>query len=89
MLGLEEIFQGTCFGHAFSKAYQYATTKEKVCKDLQYVSIKSAQRDLQKCVTCSKKSRKGKQEWGKTCVNSGLPPRKLNTPMKTRKIFSF
>jgi hypothetical protein len=35
MLGLEEIFQGTCFGHAFSKACQYATTEEIVCKDLQ------------------------------------------------------
>jgi hypothetical protein len=34
ILGLEESFQGTCFGHAFSKACQYATTKEKVCKDL-------------------------------------------------------
>ncbi len=46
MLGLEEIFQSTCFGHAFSKACQYVTTKEKVCKDLQYVSIKFAQKDL-------------------------------------------
>jgi hypothetical protein len=27
MLGLEEKFQGTYFGHAFSKACQYATTK--------------------------------------------------------------
>ncbi len=25
-LGLEESFQGTYFGHGFSKAYQYATT---------------------------------------------------------------
>jgi hypothetical protein len=46
MLGLEESFQGTCFGHAFSKAYQYATTKEKNYKDLQYVLIKFAQGDL-------------------------------------------
>jgi len=29
MLGLEESFQGTCLGHTFSKACQYATTKEK------------------------------------------------------------
>jgi len=29
---LEESFQGTCFGHAFSEAYQYATMDEKVCK---------------------------------------------------------
>ncbi len=34
MLGLEESFQGICFGHAFSKACQYAIAKEKVCKDL-------------------------------------------------------
>jgi hypothetical protein len=34
MLGLEESFQAICFQHAFSKACQYAITKEKVCKDL-------------------------------------------------------
>jgi len=51
LLGLEESFQGTCFGDAFSKACQYVTTKEKVCKDLQYVLIKLDQRDLQKCIT--------------------------------------
>jgi hypothetical protein len=42
VLGLKESFKGTCFGHVFSKACQYATTYEKVCKDLQYVSIKIA-----------------------------------------------
>jgi hypothetical protein len=42
MLGLEEIFQGICFGHAFSKVCQYVTIEEKVCKNLQYVSIKFA-----------------------------------------------
>ncbi len=46
MLGLEESFQGICFGHASSKACQYVTTEEKVCKDLRYVSNKSTQRDL-------------------------------------------
>ncbi len=46
MLGLEEIYQGTCFGHAFSKAYQYATIDEKVCKDFTYVSIENAQGNL-------------------------------------------
>ncbi len=51
MLGLEEFFQGTCFGHAFSKVCQYATTKKKVCKNLQYALIKSVQGDLQKCIT--------------------------------------
>ncbi len=28
ILGLEENFQGTCFDHAFSKAYYYATTHD-------------------------------------------------------------
>jgi hypothetical protein len=41
MLGLEESFQDICFGHAFSKACQYVTIEEKVCKHLQYVSIKA------------------------------------------------
>jgi hypothetical protein len=46
MLGLEENFQDTYLGHAFSKACQYALIKEKNCKDLQYVSIKSIQGNL-------------------------------------------
>jgi hypothetical protein len=29
-LGFEESFQGTCFGHFFSKACQYVMTNEKV-----------------------------------------------------------
>ncbi len=48
-LGLEESFQGTCFGHAFSKACQYGTAWEKVCRNLKYVFIKSTQTNLQKC----------------------------------------
>jgi hypothetical protein len=40
-LGLKESFQGTCFGHVFSKACQYGIVEEKVCKDLKYVYIKS------------------------------------------------
>jgi hypothetical protein len=42
VLGMEESFQGICFGHAFLKACQYGTTKEKVCKNLKHISIKSA-----------------------------------------------
>jgi hypothetical protein len=37
-----ENFQGTCFGHVFSKACQYAITNEKVCKNLWFISIKYA-----------------------------------------------
>jgi len=40
-LELEQSFQGTCFGHTFSKACQYGSAKEKVYKNLIYVSLKS------------------------------------------------
>jgi hypothetical protein len=36
VLGLEENFQGTCFGRAFFKTCQYATIDEKVCKNLKH-----------------------------------------------------
>jgi hypothetical protein len=42
VLGLHEIFQGSCFGHVFSKASQYATTNKKTCKNLKFVLIKFA-----------------------------------------------
>jgi hypothetical protein len=59
-LSLEESFKGTCFGHVFSKARQYGIVKEKVCKDLKYVSIKSTKTYLQKGTTWPKKSGKGR-----------------------------
>ncbi len=37
VLELEESFQKTCFGHVFSKAYQYSIRDEKVYKWLKYV----------------------------------------------------
>jgi hypothetical protein len=41
-IGLEESFKGIYFGHVFSKACQYDTIKEKVCKNLKYAFIKFA-----------------------------------------------
>jgi hypothetical protein len=49
--GIKESFQGTCFGHAFSKACQYGAAEEKVCINLKYVTIKTTQPNLQKCIT--------------------------------------
>ncbi len=89
MLGLEENFQGTCFAHAFSTACQYATIEEKVCKDLQYMLIKFAQRDLQKCITLSKKFGNDRQEWEKACVNSGFPLKNWILQWRQDKIFVF
>jgi hypothetical protein len=48
ILGLEENFNGTCFGNLFSKTSQYATFEEKVCKDLKIVSIKSVEFEIWK-----------------------------------------
>ncbi len=83
-LGLKESFKNTCFGHAFSKASQYYTPKEKVCKDLKYVSIKSAQAHLQKCIIWPKKFGKGKQELNKVCLETSIRLRQMYIQMKTK-----
>ncbi len=75
MLGLLENFQKTCFGHVFSKACQYATSDEKVCKGLKYVLIKSTYENVQKCITWPKKSSKGWQEWNKVYIETNLKPK--------------
>jgi hypothetical protein len=67
ILGLKESFNGSCFGHVFSKGCQYGIVEEKVCKDMIFMSIKNAQFDIQKCITWSKKSGKGNQQWNKAC----------------------
>jgi hypothetical protein len=42
-----------------SKACQYVTIDEKVCKGLKYAFIKSTHKDLLKCITWAKKFGKG------------------------------
>jgi len=84
IFSLDENFQGVCFGHGFSKTCQYATTKEKVCKNFKFVSIKYAHLDLQKCIIWPETFGNGRQEWNKACSNFNLLPRKLNISMKTR-----
>ncbi len=73
-----------CFGHIMFKAYQYATNDEKVTTSLKQVSVKAAQGNLQKTITWTKKSGKGRQEWERACVEKGLQPQKLKTLMKIR-----
>jgi hypothetical protein len=51
-------FQGTCFAHAFFKAYQYTTVEERIFWGLKYVSTIFAQTILQICITWLKRSRK-------------------------------
>ncbi len=55
VLTMEENFQGICFGHAFSKACQYRIGEFFFGKNLKYNFIKSAQSNLQKCITWPKK----------------------------------
>ncbi len=60
VLDVEESFHGTCFGHAFSKACQYATMDEFFWKGLKYVSIKTTHGDLQTIITWPKKLQKSR-----------------------------
>jgi hypothetical protein len=38
---------------------------------------------MQKCITWPKKFGKGHKKWNKACIEVGLKPIKLNTPLKT------
>jgi hypothetical protein len=40
-LSLPIPFDGACFGHAMSKATQYATNDDKISKDLTLINVKS------------------------------------------------
>jgi len=55
-----------------------------VCKDLKYVSIKSIEVDLQKCIIYPMKFGKGRQKWNKACLETSIYPRKLNTLVKSK-----
>jgi hypothetical protein len=53
------------------------------------VFLKDAQSTLQKTITWSKKSIKGRQEWEVVYGEANLLPRKLKTPMKTEFASKF
>jgi hypothetical protein len=82
-------FIGTCFRHAFSKAFQHSTYDERVSKGIKYVSIKLVQVNLQKCITWPKKSKKGKHEWIKVYITTNLKPIKLNRQIKINIKYKF
>jgi hypothetical protein len=50
-LSLLVLFDGACFGHAMSKATQYATNDDKISKDLAPINVKFAKLFLQYCIT--------------------------------------
>jgi len=47
-------------------------------------SLRKVQQNLQKTITWTKKSSKGSAEWEAACIQVGMRPRKLTTPVKTR-----
>ncbi len=68
VLGMEESFQGTCFGHAFFKACQYGIAEEFIYKNLKHIYFKLGQFNFQKCITWPKQFGKGRYEWIKACI---------------------
>jgi len=83
-LKLVALWQGYCFGHAFSKVCQYACNDATICIGFQEVNLKAKQSTLQKTIIWIKKFSKGGGEWKRTCLDVSLCHRKLKTPMKTR-----
>ncbi len=71
-LNILKAYEGRCFGHVMSKACQYVTNDEKVFVWLINISVKKTQSGLQKNISWTKKSRKGRQEWEWTCSKSGM-----------------
>ncbi len=83
-LALSIPWQGSCFGHAFNKACQYACNDTNVCVGFHEANLKGTQFTLQKIITWIKKFGKGNSDWQKACVNVGLSHWKLKTFVKTR-----
>jgi len=59
LLKLVGLWQGFCFGHAFSKTCQYTCNDATICVGFHEVNLKTIQLALQKTITWTKKSSKG------------------------------
>ncbi len=66
-------WQGSCFGHAFTKTCQYATNDAIICSGFQEVSLKATQFALQKKITWIKKSGKVGLNGRKHVLMQGSP----------------
>jgi hypothetical protein len=67
-LKLNQVYEGTCFGHVMSKVCQY---DNKVSKGLMQVNVKDAQTILQKTITWTKKFGKVGKNLTRLVVNVG------------------
>jgi hypothetical protein len=72
-------FKNVCFGHALSKACQYAIFDENVSLGLQPMDLKSVYFLIKTCITWSKKFGYRRVKWTKACLVTNLWPLKLNT----------
>ncbi len=97
-LKILKVYEGTCFRHAMSKAYQYATNDNKIYVGLEHVNVKNAEVGLQKTITWTKKFTIRRENWEHACAESGMQHQKLKIPMKMKftnnvimfeKIFEF
>jgi hypothetical protein len=88
LLKLLQVYEGTCFGHVMFKMCQYETNDNKVLMGLTLVNVKDVQIGLQKIITRTKKSRKGRQKWEKACIESWKWHQKLKT-MFASKVIMF
>ncbi len=83
-LKLAALWQGSCFGHIFSKTCQYACNDATICFGFWEVSLKSTLLTLQKKISWIKKSNKGQSEWKRACLDVGFCYQKLKTSIKTK-----
>jgi hypothetical protein len=68
-----------------NKTCQYTTNETKLFFGMKEVSLKDAQRGaLQKMITWTKKSKKGRQEWDEAFIKVGLPIQKFINLVKTQ-----
>ncbi len=59
------------------------TNDDTTFKGLIHVNVKGVQFALQKTITLTKKSKKGKYKWEKFCIEFGMSPQNFKTPIKT------
>jgi len=79
-LKLAASWQGSCFGHVFSKTCQYACNDAIICLDFWEDSLKATQLALQKTIMWIKEFSKGQSEWKRACLDASLHHQKLKTP---------
>ncbi len=64
--------QGSCFGHAFNKTCQYVYNDATICLTFWEVNLEATHLALQKTITWTKKSNKGRTESKGACLDAGL-----------------